>query len=194
MTHWLQQTWRRFGWDGNPLRRNVDKAESLGLAALVVLLVILAPLVGVVAGRAADSAARQAQRAERSWYPVSAVLLAGTDQSASTQVEMGVAWVRADWTDREAVRHTGTVAAPLNARPGQRVQIWLTQAGRQTHQPLTATDVREQVAAAVLLAVTGWCVVITLAAAAVRLAADRRRMTGWHRDWEAAGPHWSRQG
>jgi hypothetical protein len=75
MTRRLQQAWRSFGWDRNPLRRGVDKVESLLLAVLVALLVGAAPLAGVFAGRAADSAARQTQRAESSWYLAPAVLL-----------------------------------------------------------------------------------------------------------------------
>lgn len=50
MTHWQQRTKRRIGWDGNLLRRKVDKAESLVIAGLVALLLVAAPLEGVFVG------------------------------------------------------------------------------------------------------------------------------------------------
>ena len=193
MMHWQQRTKRMIGQDGHPLRRKMDKAESLVFAALVALLMVAAPLAGVFAGRAADSAARHEQQAERGWYPSSAVLLQGAGQAASDQGGTGVVWVRARWTDRDARRHTGTVAAPLSARPGQHVQIWLTLAGQQAHQPLTTADVRDQVTSSVLLAVTGSCVAIGLSVLAVRLLANRRRLIGWQREWDSTGPQWSRQ-
>lgn len=188
--HWIRVA-RRFGWDHNPLRRPVDRAEAAILAGLVALLVIAGPLMAILAGRAADAAALRTQRAERGWYQAPATLLQNAGQTIITAGEMDASSVRVSWTDRSGRRLTGSVAAPLAARAGQRVEIWLTTAGRQAYPRLDGADIRDQVIITAGLAAICWCAVVGFGAVAVRALADRRRMAAWEHEWDAAGPRWS---
>lgn len=188
--YWIRAA-RRFGWDHDPLRRRVDRTEAAILAGLVALLVIAGPLLAIFAGRLADVAALRAQRAERGWYQVPATLLQSAGQTIITAGEMDATLVRATWNDRSGRRLTGTVAAPLSARAGQRVEIWLTTAGRQAYPRLNGAGVRDQVIIAAGLTAICWCAVVGLGAAAVRALADRSRMAAWEQEWDATGPRWS---
>ncbi len=194
MRHYWQRTARRLGWDRNPLRRRIDRAETAIMTVLLAALVIASPLLAVVAGRAADAAALREQRAERGWYQAPAVLLQNAGQAVITASGTDLALVRARWTERGGKRQTGLVPTALNARIGQRLEIWLTSTGHQTSPPLAGIDVWDRVTFAAGLAATGWCAVIGLAAVAVRLVADRRRMASWEHEWAAAGPRWSHRG
>lgn len=190
---WLRMA-RFLGWDGNPLRRGVDRAESLAMTVLIGVLVVAGPVLAVSVARVADAAAVRQQRAEAGWYSATATLEQGADESVSDGSDWDVAWVRARWTLPDGRVEKGLVPTALDARAGWHVRIWLTKAGNLTHQPLSETDIRDQVTFAVLLTVTGWAVALALGVLAVRLLANRRRMAGWQREWDVSGPLWSRQG
>lgn len=193
MKLWWLRAARFLGWDGNPLRRGVDRAESLAMTVLIGVLVVAGPVLAVSVARVADAAALRQQDAEANWYPRTATLLQGADEAMSTSSDWNVAWVKAQWTLRDGQVATGLLATALDSRAGQHVRIWLTRGGRVTHPPLAETDIRDQVMFAILVTVTGWAVALALGAAAVRLLANRRRMAGWQREWDVSGPLWSRQ-
>jgi hypothetical protein len=184
---------RFLGWDGNPLRRGVDRAESLAMTVLVTVLVVAGPVLAISVGRTADAAAVRQQQAEAGWYQSSAVLLQGADQAMTTSGDWDVAWVKARWTLPDGTVRTGPVPVSLNARAGNRIKVWLTPSGHTTRSPLTENDIRDQVMFAILLTVTGWGVTLVIGVLAVRMLANRRRMAGWQRDWDVSGPLWSRQ-
>lgn len=194
MKLWWLRAARFLGWDGNPLRRGIDRAESLAMTVLIGVLVIAGPVLAVSVGRVADAAALRQQHAEKGWYPTTATLTHGADESMTDASDWDIAWVRAKWTLRNGSQEQGVVATALDARAGQHIPIWLTSTGRLTHPPLSETDIRDQVTFAILLTVTGWAVALALGAVAVRLLANRRRMAGWQREWDVSGPLWSRQG
>jgi hypothetical protein len=184
--HW-QLAARSLGWDRNPLRRGIDRAETVVMTMLLAALITVGPLLAVLASRATDVGALREQHAERGWHQVTAVLTQSAGQAVIDSGQMDVAWVRARWTGRGDRQRTGLVAAPLNAPAGQRVEVWLTQAGQRANAPLSAADVRVRVLCAAGLAFIGWFAVLELAAVGVRVVADRRRMAGWQREWAAFG-------
>jgi hypothetical protein len=191
--HWCQGLAHGCGWDGGPLRRVVDRTESVAMAALVVAFVVAGPLLAVFVGRVADAAALRVQRAQQaSETQVRAVLLQGAAQAVDGYLD--AAFPRARWTAPDGQPRIGTVGTGLNARAGQPVWIWVNRTGAQEPGPLSGADVRDQVMFSILVAVTALSMVLGAGAVAVRVLADRRRMTGWQRDWEASGPLWSRQG
>jgi hypothetical protein len=189
--------WRRvacsLGWDGNPLRRGIDKAEAMAMTLLAVALLIAGPLLAVLAGSSAEAAAVREQHSERSWQPVRAVLRQGADQVVAGSGEWDIAWVRASWKLADGRPGSGQLGVPLNARAGQRVWIWVTPAGQITRQPLTSADVVDQVTFAALMVIACWAALLGIGALAVRAVANRRRMAGWQREWEVSGPQWLRQ-
>jgi hypothetical protein len=189
--------WRRvacsLGRDGNPLRRGIDKAEAMAMTLLVVALVIAGPLLAALIGRSADAAAVREQQSERSWQHVQAVLRQGADQVVASSGEWDVAWVRASWKLPDGRPGSGQLGVPLNARAGQRIWIWVTPAGQITRPPLTSADVIDQVTFATLMVIACWAALLGGGALVVRTVANRRRMAGWQREWEASGPQWLRQ-
>ena len=79
----------------------------------------------------------------------------------------------------------------LDARAGQHVSVWVTRTGELTHPKLTSADVTNRVGMGVLLAVASVATLLAVAAWAVRVAANRRRIASWTRAWAATGPRWS---
>ena len=71
------------------------------------------------------------------------------------------------------------------------MQVWVTAAGQLTHPPLIPAEVGQRTLVTAMAVPAGLAVVLLLAAGAVRVLANRRRMAGWGRAWEATGPRWS---
>jgi hypothetical protein len=193
MRRYWQRAARTIGWDRNPLRRPVDRVEAAIMTVLVAALVIAAPLLAVYAGKAAFAAGLRERAAERGWYQAPAVLLQSPAEVLDTSSAMDIAWVRAQWTTRGGNLQTGTVAVALNAPAGQRVEVWLTSAGRPAYPPLTSAEMRDQEICAALVAIVYSSVGIGAGALAVRVIANRKRMASWEQEWDAAGPQWSQR-
>lgn len=176
-----------FGGAGNPLRRPVDRVEAAVLAGLAALFLVTAPVLAVFAVRLAGSAGLLEQHAERTLYRVEATLLG----RSSTQMtgpygpygDAGLNVVAASWTAPAGGSRTGLVVAGPDEHAGQRVPIWVTEAGQLAKPPLSRAAVDERKALAAACAVLGLAAVMWVVVAGVRLAADRRRMAGWARAW-----------
>ena len=182
----------RLGWDGNPLRRPVDRAESTVLTVLVSTFVVAWLVLCVLIGVVTYGAGVHMEHAEQSqWHTVQATLRESAAQATSAQ--WAAAWVPAEWEYPQHQQHTGLVATALNAQAGQKVAIWVNQAGQQTSEPLTPASIEDQVAFSILVLTTVVAVVLALAVGAVRMMFDRRRMAGWQRAWDLVGPTWSRR-
>jgi hypothetical protein len=162
------------------------------MTGLVVLFLIAAPLLCIMTGHIADAAGLREEQAERAWHPVQAVLVQNASAGLSSQDGgWGAAWVNARWHVPGGKSRTGVIAVGLNAKAGQRVSIWVTGSGQVTHPPLSHDDVLDGIANAILATVAGLAVLLGLAAAVARAAANRRRMAAWERAWEIIGPRWT---
>ncbi len=183
------------GRDGNSLRRPVDRAESAVLTALVGTFAVAWLVLSVLIGLASDGASVRLEHAEqRQWHTVEATLRESAAQAAASSSEWGAAWVPASWEYPNGRPHTGLVATELNMQKGQKVTIWVNQAGQQTGEPLTSAGIDDQVVFSVLVLTTVVAVALALAVGGVRVLFNRRRMAGWQRAWDLVGPTWSRQG
>jgi hypothetical protein len=188
----LQRLRQIIAGDSNPLRRYVDKLESAVVVGLVIAFLVAAPLLAVFAVRAVGTAGAREVRTESGWLPRTAVLT----QSAAAGLlgvdgEWDTSWVRAHWTMPDGVRGSGLIAVDLNARTGQRVPVWVTSAGRLTHPRLTRAAVAERQVIAALVVPVALALLLSVTACVVRVLANRRRMVGWTKAWEAIGPRWS---
>jgi hypothetical protein len=176
----------------NPLRRRIDDVEGAILTGIVALFLIAAPLLCIMTGRLADAAGLREQGSERAWHPVQAVLEQNASAGLSSQDgAWGAAWVNARWDISDGKQRTGVIAVGLSAKAGQRVTIWVTGSGEVTRPPLTHGEVLDGIANAVLATVVGLAVLLGVAAATARAAANRRRMAAWARAWEVIGPRWT---
>ncbi len=172
----------------SPLRRPIDRAESLVLAVLAVAFLAAAPLVAAVAAHAVYSAGvhtAQAQKAE--WHQVPAVLL-------SSNVVPGDGYqpsVVAIWTAPNGAVRTGMVPAPPVARVGAKVMVWVNAAGWQTGQPLQPSQVRDQMVLVALFAPLALGFVLLCAGQLAHYLLQRRRLASWDVEWRAVEPLWS---
>jgi len=188
----LQRLRRIVVGDDNPMRRYVDKLESAVMASLVIAFLVAAPLLAITTVRAVDAMSVREQRAESQWKPATAVL----SQSAAAGLvgvdgDWDASWVMAKWTAPDGARQRGMVPVALNAKAGQRVEVWVTPAGQLTHQPLTGADVVDRDVFAAIAVPAALALLLAMTAWGVRVLANRRRMADWAKAWEAIGPRWS---
>jgi hypothetical protein len=169
----------------NPLRRPVDRLEAAVLVILAGVFVVTAPLLAVFAIRLADSAGLLQQRAERTLHQVEATLLGRSSTEMTGPFgpygDTGLTVVTASWTAPAGRTRTGLIVTGPDEHAGQRVLIWVTEAGQLAEPPLSRTDVDERMAYAALCAELGLAAAMCVIVACVRLAADRYRMAGWAR-------------
>ena len=138
------KTWRRlarrFGGDGNPLRRWSDVMEGWLVPVAVALFVALCPVAVALTGLWVGSHNAAAQRAQAAAHPVRAILL---DSAAGPQYQdhganTWVVWTPARWS---ANGHTQTGAVPAEAgmHAGSTMTVWVDRAGRIVHDTFNAT-------------------------------------------------------
>jgi hypothetical protein len=183
---------RRLGFDHNPLRRRLDLIDAWLLPAVVAAFLILGPLVagGVGLWVHADNAA--AQRAQRAWHEVRAVVLKpvpGPAMSGNSSSSWLV-WTPARWTADGRTR-VGSVPAPAGTCEDAVVPVWLNRAGQVQAPPLTAAGARNRILLAALFALASLAALLTVLAAATHWLLDRRRLAGWEAAWRSVGPQWS---
>lgn len=178
--------------DQNPLRRHVDRIESAITVGLAVAFLIAAPLLSIFAVRAVGTAGVREQQVQSGWTQVQAVLSENAGAGLmGLDGEWDTSWVTAHWTMPTGAPQIGYVAVALNAKAGQRMTVWVTPAGQLTHPPLTRAEVGQREVLTALAAPAGLAVLLLVAAGAVRVLANGRRMAGWTRAWDATGPRWS---
>ena len=174
--------------DRNPLRRGIDRAEAGILAALLVTFLAGAPLAAMLAGRAAHGmASRQQHTQQAAWHRVSAVLLAAPQPTAYSQ-----AYTRARWTAPDGSPHTGDIAAPLTARAGTTVTVWVNASGQLTGSPLQSSQVADRQLLAAILAPLVLGLILLATGGLAHRVLDRRRLAAWEAEWRASGPRWTR--
>ena len=191
-----QQRWHRLhriaAGDENPLRRYVDKLESAVVVSLVIGFLIAAPLLAIFAVGHVRAAGHGQMQSEASWRQVPAVLTQSAGEGLiGLDGEWDTSWVTAKWTAPDGARRTGLVAVDLNARAGQHVMEWVTQTGQLSPPKVTAADIADREIMAAIAVPVGLAVLLSITACVVRVVANRRRMAGWTKAWEAIEPRWS---
>ena len=183
---------RRLGFDHNPLRRRLDVIDGWLLPTVIAAFITLGPLLagGIGLWMHADNAA--AQRAQRSWHEVRAVLLQPVPGPAMSGngSNSWLVWAPARWT-ADGRTQTGNVPAPAGTSKDAVVPVWLNRAGHVQVPPLSAGAARDRIVVAALFALASLAVLLTILAALARWLIDRRRLAGWEAAWRSVGPRWS---
>lgn len=185
---------RAWGFDRNPMRRPVDRAETVVAALLVLLFVVAAPLVtAVTVGRAYDAGLRAERHQLATRHSVTVTVL-GDAGIASDGSGNGIRRVvQVGWRDH-AVARTATVPELQGDKAGKHRALWFDSAGRVVARP---RDRAQTVSDAILVGVFG------LAATALpvgccwllaRKRLDRRRLAQWEDDWAKTAPRWIKHG
>ena len=179
--------------DHNPLRRPVDRLESVIVLTLVALFLIATPLIAFGVGRWAwDHGAATARGERAAWHQVSAVVLQGVPRPQDDPYgAVYLAQVPVRWIARDGVPHTGKVAAAAGVRTGATVTVWTGPSGELTGPPLRRAQIVHQAAVAGLLSGLGFSLLLAVTALVIRRLLLRRRMAAWDAEWRATGPLWS---
>jgi hypothetical protein len=184
---------RRLGLDRNPLRRRTDKIAAYVTVVLLAVFLISAPMLSVAAVGWAGRAGATGQRAERSWRPVSAVLLQAAPAPAAAGGVFGYSWVRARWTAPDGRARTGEIPVSTALAVGHTVRLWVDATGSPAGAPLNHRAVVADEAAAAAVASGALGIVLLFLAWAGRRALDRRRLADWEAAWAAVGPQWTKR-
>lgn len=176
--------------DRNPLRRRLDRVETVILVALLAGFLGGAPFAAHAAATwTAASSQRELQAQHANFRQVTAVLL----DEAWTPVGFGVTLnpqAIARWVAPDGAIRTGVITVPAGDKTGDRVPVWTNLSG-QLVAPLQRDQIAVRADLAAAAAVTVLCVVLLVTAAIIRRVLNRRRLAAWEADWLATGPRWT---
>jgi len=179
--------------DHNPLRRPVDRLESMLVLGLIGLFLVATPLIALGVGRWAwDGAAATARTEQAAWHQVRATVLQGVPAPKNDPYgAIYLAQISVKWIAEDGSAHTGRVTAESGVRTGAQVTVWTGANGQLTGPPLGRAQMAHQAAFAGLMGVLGFSLLLAVTALVTRQMLQRRRMAAWDAEWRATGPVWS---
>lgn len=190
----LGQLARRLGFDRNPLRRRIDRVQTVLAFLLVAAFLTAAPVLTAAAGHWARAAGIREEQAQRAWRQVTAIVMRGP---AGRQDRALAAWgngrASARWTAPDGQVRSGLVPVSSGTRTGSRVPVWVDRTGFPAGAPLRPAQQRQRTALAELLTMWALAIAVCLIADVGRGLLDRRRIAAWGTEWRAIEPLWSRQ-
>jgi hypothetical protein len=185
---------RRLGLDRNPLRWRTDKIGACVAVLLLAVFLIGAPLLSVAAAGWATRAGASAQRAERSWRQVSAVLMPPSSAAGTSAGGLsGYSWVPARWAAPDGRARTGEIPVSNALTADHTVRLWVDTAGSPTGPPVNNRSVVADEAGAAIVATVALGIVLLCLALAGRWVLGRRRLADWEAAWAAVGPQWTKR-
>jgi hypothetical protein len=193
-TRWVKLS-RRFGTDGNPLRRPADKIEAWLTPVAIAVFLALCPVVaiGMSAWVHADNAA--AQRAAHSWRSVKAVLLQAAPGPAESDdgANAWTVWVEARWSvgGLHGLQEKGSVPVPAGSPKGSTQTVLLNRTGAVQVPPAPASQVAALADTATGAGLSVLAVLMVGLTCVIRHVLDRRRIALWESAWLTVGPRWS---
>ncbi|OBF91199.1 hypothetical protein A5791_15380 [Mycobacterium sp. 852002-51163_SCH5372311] len=162
----------------NPLVRATDRVEALVFVLCVAVLLIAVPIGAAVGTAVYDSRTRIYAEQVQTRHPVTATVTG--DSHPRRDVESPTVTIPARWFAAGAER-TGDVTAPLTAKIGDDIQIWVDDEGVSVPAPVnTARD------AAVTFGIATWWAITVLALglfARARITLDRLRYDQWQQSF-----------
>jgi hypothetical protein len=183
---------RWIGADRNPLRRPIDRFESVVRIVLVLAFLIGAPLLGPATRHLADVTGFAQVHREVSWRQVQAVLERPAPRQFYGYGSMATFWVPGRWQGPSGVNKHGLVPAKSGAPAGSKVRVWVDGAGRvMNRHPMTVGMVRTRAILVEIGSIVGLALVLLLFAGMTRMMLNRRRMLNWGIEWACFGPRWS---
>lgn len=163
----------------NPLIRNTDRLEALILVFAVAMSLIAVPIGAAVGTAVHDSRSRLYAEQVQTRRPVTATVTG--ESHPRRNLESPAVTAPARWFAAGAER-TGDVAAPLTAKIGDDIEIWVDDRGLPVARPLDTA--REE---ALAFAVATWWGVSLLTVALfarARITLDRLRYNRWQQSFD----------
>ncbi|MGE2815868.1 Rv1733c family protein [Mycobacterium heidelbergense] len=163
----------------NPLVRVTDRVEGLMLVLVVIVSLIAVPISAAVGTAVHDSRSRTYAEQVQTRSPVTATVTG--DSHPRRDLESPTVTVPARWIASGAER-TGDVIAPLTAKIGDNIEIWVDGEGHPVARPVN-TARTEAVAFA---AATWWAMSLMAVAlfARARITLDRLRYDQWQQSFD----------
>jgi hypothetical protein len=122
-----------FGWDGNALRRRIDRIEGAMVATLIMVFLVTAPALIRMAGHWARGAGLRQQHAELAWRLVPAMVERGAaGRQSDPQWPTETVWTRARWTAPDGRPRQGWI--PVSRGPARAAAHGCGSAA-QAHRP-----------------------------------------------------------
>lgn len=163
----------------NPLIRKTDRVEALILVLAVAMSLIAVPIGAAVGTAVHDSRSRLYAEQVQTRRPVTATVTG--ESHPRRNLDSPTVTVPARWFAAGTER-TGDVTAPLKAKTGDEIEIWVDDRGLPVARPLnTARD------DALVFAVATWWGVSLLAVALyarARITLDRLRYARWQQSFD----------
>jgi hypothetical protein len=185
---------RTLGWDRNPLRRRIDRAEAGMVAGLILMFLITAPVLTAAAVHWNRAAGIRQQHAEAAWRQVTATVAGSAPaQPDDFPGSDGTVWKPARWPAPDGQTRSGRVNVSPHAAAGSTVRVWVNRSGSLTGRPLRRVQLQGQIVITGMLTAAVLGLVLCLAGLAVRFLFSRRRLANWDKAWRAVGPRWTRQ-
>jgi hypothetical protein len=183
---------RRLRLDRNPLRRTVDRVETIVMAVLLAVFLAGVPLAALSAAGRVAAVGKSVERAEAGWRLVPAVLLQNAPGSAQPLDQASLMpLVRARWTAPDGTPRVGEIYAPDGAKARTTVMVWTDQSGKLEGAPFKGSYlVAQEIYAAFVAAALGTVAVAVIALLA-RRALDQRRLAAWEAEWSRIGSEWT---
>lgn len=185
---------RWFTLGSGQLKRRSDRLQVMARVLLVCALTTSVP-VALAAGSAAHAQARgQAAAESAARHQQDARLLEdAVVTSNGTDTDVATAAAKAVWAGPNGEQRHGFVPAPVGAKAGSLVRIWVDRNGQRAGKPLSDGEVTFRSVGWAVVTLVGFCVVAGAAYSCFRVGLDRSRSRRWAAEWAAVEPRWNRQ-
>jgi hypothetical protein len=187
---WMGRFIRGRRFDGNPLRRRSDRAETAILAGMLVALLAGGPFAVPAAGDFAHGLASHEQRSQLAAERQVTAVTTRAAPGPGTDRGIGLTSypVPAHWTAPDGKAATGELPVLLATPAGTREQVWVTLDGKLAARPLQDSQVADLTAVGDMTSLAALVLVLAIAGGLARHELDRRRFAAWEADWRAIDP------
>ena len=162
----------------NPLRRNVDRVETLARVLAIILLGCVVPI-----ALAVGAAAHRHDTAIPPAFRVSATILRDAPATVGYDSQPTPADTSASWRTGDGTFHSGLVQVSPPVRRGERLPIWVDRAGHPTDPPMTAGGIVIDQIATVTTVLALAAIVLGSLLLLLRVHLNKLRLARWDRDW-----------
>jgi hypothetical protein len=185
---------RRLGLDRNPVRRRVDRVQTLLTSLFLVFLLLVTPAVAALAGAHAYASGIKAEKREQSSFrQVTATVLKVTEISGDGSGHFLHERALLQWKDSSGAVRTGLATLVTPARERDKLTRWTDGDGALSGRPHT----REQTLTRTVCDSLGLAAILVIAALESyrmgRRRLDRKRYELWDREWLYTARKWTGQ-
>lgn len=189
----LWRSWRRLGFERNPMRRGIDRIQALTRAGLLLVFLAGAPAATwYVSHGIYVSGLRAGQVQAAAWHRVPAVVLRATPVAAGwsrprpSPVLLSLRWALSGGDAR-----TGEIISTEKAAAGSILAVWIDAKGRLTHPPPSRAEVTGQAIRAAVVTPAALALLLAGVSGVISLLLDKYRLALWEADWLAVEPQWT---